>query len=53
MLAFVAEHGVEPEVIGRVVAWLVDPAAGVENGAFVDAQRRARELGFTLAPGAG
>jgi hypothetical protein len=28
-----------------VVAWLVDPASGVENGAFVDAQRRARELG--------
>jgi NAD(P)-dependent dehydrogenase (short-subunit alcohol dehydrogenase family) len=46
VLAFVAEHGVEPEVIGRVVAWLVDPASGVENGAFVDAQRRAAELGF-------
>ena len=49
VLAFVAEHGVEPEVIGRVVAWLVDPASGVENGAFVDAQRRARDLGFSPA----
>jgi len=46
VLEFVARHGVAPEVIGRVVAWLVDPASDVANGEFVDAQRRARDLGF-------
>jgi hypothetical protein len=46
VLEFVARHGVAPAVIGQVVAWLVDPASGVANGEFVDAQRRARDLGF-------
>jgi NAD(P)-dependent dehydrogenase (short-subunit alcohol dehydrogenase family) len=49
VLDFVAEHGVAPAVIGRVVAWLVADAgdAGeVANGDFVDAQQVARARGW-------
>ena len=46
-LAFVADRGVAPEVVGRVVAWFVTMGQHrLENGSYHQVQDLARELGY-------
>lgn len=49
-LGAIAARGVEPIVIGRTIAWLVtDGAAVTDNGAYLEAQPLAREIGLLPA----
>lgn len=46
-LAFVAEKGIHPEVVGRVVAWFATSGQqGFDNGTSHDVQALAAELGY-------
>ena len=46
-LGFVADRGIAPEVVGRVVAWFVTTGQHqLENGSYHQVQDLARELGY-------
>ncbi len=46
-LAFVADKGIAPDVVGRVVAWFATTGShGFENGSYHQVTDLARELGF-------